>query len=62
MAITVDNERWNELMVMEDTLVEVRQWAIGRRYMLDNFGPCITSADGEFMCVGMFEDLEVILE
>jgi hypothetical protein len=43
------------------THVKVLEWAEGVRQGLDLVGPHITTADGEYMDVSTFEDLEEIL-
>lgn len=54
-------ERIERLEADSKKLAQVREWAEGHRHVLDEFGPCITTADGEFMDVAIFEDLEEIL-
>ena len=63
------NQRIERLEADSKKLAQVREWAEGHRHVLDEFGPCITTADGEFMDVpfnlltdvAIFEDLEEIL-
>jgi hypothetical protein len=43
------------------TMEKVGEWVETRRDILDRFGPCLTTADGEYMDVVHFEDLESIL-
>jgi hypothetical protein len=55
------NNRIQSLEEGERVLEEVKAWATCRRDTLDRLGPCITTVDGEYMDVAMFEDLEDIL-
>jgi len=50
--------------LIEDSnkLFHIREWAKDQRYFLDNHGPSITTADGEYMDVAIFEHLENILD
>jgi hypothetical protein len=55
------NARITALEESERKLEEVKVWATTRREVLDRLGPCITTADGEYMDVVFFEDLEDII-
>lgn len=51
-----------KLMNDSKKLKEVREWADGVRYVLDNFGPDVTTGGIDSIGVGRFEDLEDILK
>ena len=55
------SDRIIELVENDMILAEVKEWAAARRYILDQFGPCLTTADGEYIDVTYFEYLEEIL-
>jgi hypothetical protein len=55
------NDRIVSLEASEKTLAKVKVWATDRRDILDRIGPGISTADGEYMDVAHFEELESIL-